>query len=85
VIIINPGLGPVTYSEKGQTLGGGERRVLAELDSIGQRAVELGHLLRETGEQPKDSKRAETKASGKPEAKPAQDSGAGSARRAEKS
>lgn len=46
VTLINPGLGPVAYDEQGRSIGGGEQRDVGELDSVAERAIEQGHLLR---------------------------------------
>jgi hypothetical protein len=47
ITLINPGSGLVIYDAQGHGLGGGERLDVPELDSVAERAIELGQLLRE--------------------------------------
>jgi hypothetical protein len=77
ITLINPGSGLVIYDAQGHGLGGGERLDVPELDSVAERAIELGQLLRE---EESNVKGVAKKAGSGDEAKPAT-----SARRDEKS
>jgi hypothetical protein len=44
-ILVNPYRSGVVYDVEGHSLGGGERVEAAQLDEVGQAAVDNGHLI----------------------------------------
>jgi hypothetical protein len=52
IILVNPGSGPVVFDDEGHSLGGGERREVATLHPVAQRAVAAGYLLTEEKAEP---------------------------------
>jgi hypothetical protein len=43
--LINPGKAGVVYTDAGDSLGGGERVEVAEVDDVGRTALDTGQLL----------------------------------------
>ncbi|HZE02610.1 MAG TPA: hypothetical protein VE155_12680 [Pseudonocardiaceae bacterium] len=44
-ILINPHRSGVVYDLEGHSIGGGERVEIAQLDEVGQAALDRGHLI----------------------------------------
>lgn len=73
IIIFNPVHTSVVYTEAGHTLGGGERREVDQLDTVGQRLLDEGELLdmtpaaKEEGRTASAKEKAPTARSGAPD------------------
>lgn len=53
ITVFNPTTAPVVFTEDGRTIGGGERREVDALDSVGQHLLDSGGLIDVTP-QPED-------------------------------
>jgi hypothetical protein len=78
ITLFNPEQTPLVYDAEGRIVGGAERVEVDELDEVGQRAVEVGLLVREEPEesQPKAASKAEPKTDAPPLPEKGEDSGA---------
>lgn len=60
IVLFNPEQSPTVFDKEGRTVGGAERVEVAELDEVGQAAVDAGLLVREEEAKPKAEAKSES-------------------------